>query len=168
LEGYLYPDTYFLTPTGFDPKDVIYLTLDNFENKIKELNIDKTKIHEIVTLASIVENEVYGAENRKIVAGILKKRMANGWTLDADITLLYLKDDRKITSADLESDSPYNTRKNKGLPPSPIGNPSIESISAVLNSKDSPYWFYLTASDGEVIYAKTNEEQNVNRAKYLN
>src|SRR3989339_2139071 len=99
LEGYLYPDTYFLTPTGFDPKDVIYLALDNFENKIKGLNIDKTKIHEVLTLASIVENEVFGEENRKIVAGILKKRIENGWTLGADITLLYLKNDRKITNA---------------------------------------------------------------------
>jgi len=119
-------------------------------------------------MASIIENEVFGAENRKIVSGILWKRFENSWPLGADITLLYTKEDRKITAEDLASDSPYNTRKLQGLPPGPISNPSLESIEAAMFPKESSYWFYLTDPDnGEVIYAKSNEEHNQNRAKYL-
>lgn len=168
LEGYLYPDTYFLDPVDFDTHDLIYLALDNFEIKIAELNTGNKSLHEIVTMASIIENEVFGKEDRAIVSGILWKRLENGWTLGADATLLYIKDDRKITSEDLEIDSAYNTRKNLGLPPGPISSPSLESMEASSNPVESDYWFYLTSPDtGEVIYAKTNEEQNENREKYL-
>lgn len=174
LEGYLYPDTYFLDPATFEPQDLIYLALDNFENKISEISIttgevaEKYSFHEILTMASIIENEVFGKPDREIVSGILWKRLENSWPIGADATLLYITDDRKIDAADLEIDSPYNTRKNLGLPPSPISNPSIESILAALTPKPSEYWFYLTTLDtGEVIYAKTNEEHNINRSNYL-
>ncbi len=169
LEGYLYPDTYFLDPGSFKAKDLIYLSLDNFEAKTKDLQpSSKYTFHQIITMASILEQEVIGAEDQKIVAGILWKRLENGWMLGADATLLYLSDDRKITSEDLQADSPYNSRKNKDLPPGPIGNPSLESIKAALSPTATDYWFYLTTLDtGEVIYSKTNEEHNANRAKYL-
>ncbi|MFA7685260.1 MAG: endolytic transglycosylase MltG [Candidatus Gracilibacteria bacterium] len=170
VEGYLYPDTYFLDPSDFKPHDLIYLALDNFEKKTADLlpQLKNHSVHQIITMASIIENEVFGAENRKIVSGILWKRLENNWPLGADITLLYTKDDRKITSEDLASDSPYNTRKHQGLPPGPISNPSLESIEAAMFPKESPYWFYLTEPEnGEVIYSKTNEEHNQNRAKYL-
>lgn len=174
VEGYLYPDTYFLNPADFEAHDLIYLAIDNFEQKTGDLRmwglpkIKNRTFQEIITMASIVENEVFGFEDRKIVAGILWKRLDSGWRLDADATLLYTKEDRKITTADLESDSPYNTRKFAGLPPGPISNPSLESIDATMFPTATDYWFYLTTPDtGEVIYAKTNEEQNLNRAKYL-
>lgn len=170
LEGYLYPDTYFLDPVDFDSQDLIYLTLDNFENKTAELlpEISNHSVHEIITMGSIIENEVFGAEDRKLVSGILWKRLAYGWTLGADATLLYITDDREIDSEDLELDSPYNTRKNLGLPPGPISNPSIESIEAAMYPTENEYWFYLTTFDtGEVIYALSNEEHNVNKSKYL-
>jgi UPF0755 protein len=119
-------------------------------------------------MASIIENEVFGKDNREIVSGILWKRLDSGWKLDADSTLLYITKDRKITAEDLQLDSPYNTRKNGGLPPGPICNPSVESIVAAMFPKESNYWFYLTTSDtGEVIYAETNDQQNANKAKYL-
>lgn len=171
LEGYLYPDTYYLDPGSFKPHKLIYLALDNFEKKTADLlpQLKKHTVHQIVTMAAIIEKEVFGAENRKIVSGILWKRLEAGWMLGADATLLYTKADHKITSADLASDNPYNTRKVAGLPPGPISNPSLESIEAAMFPKDSPYWFYLTEpKNGEVIYAKTNEEHNANRAKYLN
>lgn len=173
LEGYLYPDTYFLDPEDFKPEDLIYLALDNFEKKWAELEKSDSKlvtysIHEVITMASIIENEVFGKNDRHIVSGILWKRLENSWPIGADITLLYLSDDRKITASDLQSDSPYNTRKFQGLPPGPISNPSIESIRAALYPEASEYWFYLTTLDtGEVIYSKTNEEHNANREKYL-
>lgn len=174
LEGYIYPDTYFLDPVDFKADDLIYLALDNFENKLATLDLNNSPIYknysleEIITMASIIENEVFGVNDRKLVSGLLWKRLENGWTIGADATLIYIKDDNIITSSDLQSDSPYNTRKNAGLPPGPISNPSTESISAALFPTASEYWFYLTTLDtGEVIYAKTNDEQNVNRSKYL-
>ncbi|MBI4232083.1 endolytic transglycosylase MltG [Candidatus Peregrinibacteria bacterium] len=173
IEGYLYPDTYFLDPETFESKDLIYLALDNFEMKWNEIEKANSKLanyspHEIITMASIIEREVRGEKDRGVVSGILWKRLENDWTLGADATLLYITDDQKISSSDLELESPYNTRKFKGLPPGPIGNPSISSINAALFPNETPYWFYLTTLDtGEVIYASTNEEHNANKDKYL-
>ena len=174
LEGYIYPDTYFLDSLEFTADDLIYLSLDNFERKLSELDLEsstiykKYSLHEIITMASIIENEVFGVQDRKVVSGILWKRLENTWTIGADATLLYIKDDNIISSADLETDSPYNTRKNLGLPPGPISNPSIESINAALFPTETDYWFYLTTLEtGKVIYSKSNEEHNQNRTKYL-
>lgn len=170
LEGYIYPDTYFLTPVDFHPNELIEKTLKNFERKFDSVKsqIKDRSYHEIITMASIIETEVFGKEDRKIVSGILWKRMQNNWRLDADATLLYIKDDRTITAADLQSDSPYNTRKFHGLPPGPIANPCLESIEAAINPIESDYWFYLNAAKtGETIFAKTNDEHNRNRAIYL-
>ncbi|PIR54932.1 endolytic transglycosylase MltG [Candidatus Peregrinibacteria bacterium CG10_big_fil_rev_8_21_14_0_10_36_19] len=173
LEGYLYPDTYYLDPGTFKPHHLIYLALDNFEKKYSEINknspiLKKYGLENVITMASIIENEVFGEVDRKMVSDILWRRLENGWTIGADATLLYITDDRTITKSDLAIDSPYNTRKNTGLPPGPISNPSTSSINAALNPTPNNYWFYLTTLDtGKVIYAKTNEEQNINRAKYL-
>ena len=170
LEGYLYPDTYFLDPTDFQAHDLIYLALDNFEKKIAELPIqnDKYSFHEYLTMASIIENEVLSQKDRKLVSGILWKRLESNWPIGADATLLYITTDRTIDASDLQIDSPYNTRKNLGLPPGPISSPSLSSIKAALSPTGSEYWFYLTTEKtGEVIYSRTNEEQNINREKYL-
>lgn len=173
IEGYLYPDTYFLDPETFEAQDLIYLTLDNFENKWNEIDkngstLEKYSPHEIITMASIIEREVRADDDRAMVSGILWKRLENDWTIGADATLLYITDDQEISSSDLELDSPYNTRKFKGLPPGPISNPSTSSIKAALFPTDTPYWFYLTTLDtGEVIYASSNEEHNINKEKYL-
>lgn len=181
LEGYLYPDTYFFAMDTFDAHDIIFKSLDNFENKLNasypetELNTlfqaienSEKSLTDIIIMASIIENEVRGKKDRAMVSGILWKRLENNWTIGADATLLYLDDDRKIDSNDLESDNPYNTRKFQGLPPGPICNPSIESIIASLYPEESEYWFYLNTLDtGETIYAKTNDEHNLNKAKHL-
>lgn len=160
LEGYLFPDTYFLDPSNFKPESLLYKCLNNFKKKTEALltDIKKSKhtLHEIITIASIIEKEVKSSEDRALVSGILWKRLDSNWRLDADATALYSKEDPA-----------YNTRKVKGLPPGPIGSPSLSSIKAALNPKSSPYWFYLSTKDGTTIYAKTNEEQNENKAKYL-
>lgn len=170
LEGYLYPDTYFLNPDEFKPDDLISMMLNNFEKKFSKLQekIKKHSIHQIITMASIIESEVKSTKDRKNVSGIFWKRLDANWPLGADATLLYVTKDRTIDAKDLALNSPYNTRKNLGLPPGPICNPSIDSIEAAMYPTTTPYWFYLTTLDtGKVIYAKTNDEQNVNRAKYL-
>jgi len=177
LEGYLFPDTYFIDPTNFYSENLLQLMLDNFNNKICKnpdlksacTNTKEPSTHEIITMASIVEKEVRTTKDIPIVAGILWKRLKNNWMIGADATLLYLKEDRTIDYKDLQKESPYNTRINTGLPPGPICNPGIKSIEATINPQKSEYWFYLTTLDtGEVIYAKTNAAHNANKAKYLN
>ena len=172
IEGYLYPDTYFLDPSNFTPINLIYKALNNFKTKTEEImpEIEKSEytLHELVTMASILEKEVRGYEDQRIVSGILWKRLDNNWKLDADATLLYTKRDNTISKADLESDNPYNTRKLKGLPPGPIGNPSLQTIQAALYSIQTQNWFYLTDEEGDVHYADSNDAHNVNKTKYLN
>lgn len=174
LEGFLFPDTYFLGSGGhFKNENLIDLMLKNFKKKLpKDLMKDDLQgqhaLFEIIIVASIVEKEVKTAKDRPIVAGILWKRLKNNWQLGADATLLYLKNDNKIGKTELQEDSPYNTRKNIGLPPGPISNPGLDSINAALKPESSPYFYYLTKpKTGEVVYAKTNEEHNDNKAKYL-
>jgi UPF0755 protein len=155
--------------------------MDNFEKKLNSKTeesgdstlfqaIEKSgrSLNEVITMASIIEKEVFGDRDRKIVSGILWKRLDNGWFIGADATLLYQKNDNTITKQDLEQNSPYNTRNTKGLPPTPISNPSLQSIVAAIFPTETDYWFYLNdLNTGETIFAKTNEEHNLNRAKHL-
>lgn len=182
LEGFLFPDTYFVDISHYSNQDLIDLMLKTFQSKVPEDIIDNkgvkltgtdgeakfVSIYDIVTMASILEKEVKTDADRTIVAGILWKRLEEGWLLGADATLLYLKNDRTIDFQDLQEDSPYNTRKNLGLPPGPIGNPGFANIDASAHPETSPYYFYLTKpGTGEVVYARTNDEHNANKAKYL-
>ncbi len=170
LEGFLFPDTYYVDPLNFRCEDLIQMMLNNFGKKIDSLKFDNDKysLFEYIVMASIVEKEVRTAKDLPIVAGILWKRLENNWQIGADATLLYKKSDNKIYYADLQKDSPYNTRKRTGLPPGPICNPGLNTISATTNPQKSPYFFYLTKPEnGEVVYAITNEEHNINKTKYL-
>lgn len=173
LEGFLFPDTYFLDPNRFKNQDLIELMLKNFQKKMPEdliaiSKLNSQSLYDVITMASIVEKEIKTVKDRPIVAGILWKRLKNGWQLGADATLLYLKDSRTIGQKQLQEDFPYNTRKNTGLPPGPISNPGLISINAAINSEPSPHFYYLTKpGSGEVVYAKTNDEHNANKAKYL-
>jgi len=170
LEGFLFPDTYFMDPENFRSEDLIQLMLKNFKNKLGD-NInpqgDRT-LFEIIVMASLVEKEVRTQKDLPVVSGILWKRLDSGWFLGADAALLYLKDDRSLDYTDLQEDSPYNLRNHLGLPPGPINNPGLKSITAALNPEVSPYFYYLTKpGSGEVVYAKTNDEHNANKARYL-
>lgn len=173
LEGYLFPDTYFLDPNNFKNEDLIQMMLDNFKKKaLPELNKALTSgnrnLHDTLTMASIIEKEARTTKDLPIISGILWKRLDKGWQIGADATLLYLKAENSINYNDLKQDSPYNTRKKVGLPPGPICNPGLKSIEAAVNPKESPYFYYLTKpGSGEVVYAVSNDEQNQNKAKYL-
>lgn len=177
LEGYLFPDTYFVDPAKFNCADLIQMMLNNFAKKTADFNSAKIIIegnehsfYELVTMASIVEKEVMTSKDLPIVAGILWKRLDSNWQLGADATLLYInQNDREISYQDLQQENPYNTRKKIGLPPGPICNPGIKAIEAAYQPENSPYFYYLTKPDsGEVVYAKTNDEHNLNKQKYLN
>lgn len=174
LEGFLYPDTYFIDPSEYSNEDLIYKMLDNFQSKLPEnwqtlaQNLPETDLYSIVTMASILEREVLSKSERQMAADIFWRRYSADWRLDADASVLYDQDDNILTASDLQSDSPYNLRKFKGLSPTPIANPSINSIEATLNPISNPYWFYITTLDtGEVIYAETIDQHNQNVARYL-
>lgn len=172
LEGYLYPDTYFVDGAEFDSNELITKMLNNFDSKFEEMqtlfDAQERLLHEIITMASILQKEVRTPQDYNTVSGLLWKRLDSNWHIGADATILYATGKKTIDVADLQLDSPYNTRLHVGMPPGPISNPDIEHIKAAITPEDSDYWYYLTTLDtGEVIYARTNDEQNVNKAKYL-
>ncbi len=173
LEGYVFPDTYFVDQyTTVD--DFIIKTLNNFDKKLTSDLRAETKrqgktIFEVVTLASIIEREVPNDQDKKMIADIFLKRLKIGMALQSDATINFItgKGLAQPTHEDLQIDSPYNTYRNPGLPPGPISNPGIKSIEAALYPTSNPYYYFLTTKEGKVIYSKTYEEHLKNKAKYL-
>lgn len=125
---------------------------------------------EVIIMASIVEREARTLESRKMIADILWRRIGIGWALQVDSSVHYFVDrtgDVYTTDQERGIDSPWNTYKHRGLPPTAISMPSLASIQATLEPAKNPYWYFLTGSDGTMRYAKTLDEHNANRYKYL-
>lgn len=174
LEGYLYPDTYFVDPSSYSDEKFISRSISNFESRVyspdtKGLEKSNISLEQAVIMASIVEREENDPDERPVVAGILWNRFNSGAGLGADATVLYALGRTKggLSYNDLQIDSPYNTRKYRGLPPTPICNPSISSIRAAMNPADTDFWYYLHDADGNVHYGSTLEEHNVNKRNYI-
>jgi UPF0755 protein len=177
LEGHLFPDTYqFYTNTT--ASDVIREMEGNFNAKAAPLLApDPANATRTLIIASIVEKEVPDQNDQEIVAGIILKRLTEGIPLDIDATVCYAKllaqptstaQACSLTPLDFKIDSPYNTYLYKGLPSGPIGNPGTSAITAALHPQSSPYLYYLSdPATGKTIFAKTLDEQNQNRVKYL-
>ncbi|MBI4133443.1 endolytic transglycosylase MltG, partial [Candidatus Uhrbacteria bacterium] len=125
--------------------------------------------YERLILASYLEREVPEFEDRRIVAGILLRRMQLGMPLQVDAVFGYIfgRDTYPPSLEDLKVDSPYNTYTHTGLPPGPINNPGLESIEAVLNPTKTDYLYYLTDTDGFMHYATTYAGHQTNQRKYL-
>lgn len=204
LEGFLFPDTYLVTPKS-PARVVLSKLVDNFEIKFGQASkgskqqlgryiipgYENLKIngkvglslYEVVTLASILEKETGrdvskgGTDSkarldaeRKIVAGIFLNRLAIGQALQSDATINYAtgKNAASPSNNDLEVISKYNTYKNPGLPPGPISNPSLSSLSAVLFPTETNYFYFLHKQpSGEVVYSRTFNEHVANKLKYL-
>lgn len=167
-EGYLFPDTYHFVH-GTAPSVVIGAMQRNYEEKIEPL---RTQIassthseHEIITMASLIEREARQYETKRVVAGILWKRIALQMPLQVDAVFGYIfnRETYSPSLEDLEVESPYNTYKNKGLPPTPIASPGLDSIKAALDPAQTPYLYYLTGKDGKMYYARTFEQHVANR-----
>lgn len=179
-EGYLFPDSY-LIPQETNAQEIINIILDNFQKKVTPEIIAKGQnqgltLDQIITLASIIEREARQDQDRPIVADILIKRLKNNWPLQADATIQYALGyqpqektwwRKNLTKEDLEIDSPYNTYKYLGLPPTPISNPGLASIQAVVNPQPTDYWFYLSDKNGFLHFAKTHAQHEENIEKYL-
>src|SRR5262249_16200081 len=145
-EGYLFPDTYNFSP-GSDTRSVLKALTDNFNRKLNPLEpAIATSTHslgDIITMASLVEKEARTTENRKLVAGVLWNRLAKGMPLQVDAVFGYIKnrDTYSPSLDDLKIESPYNTYLHKGLPPTPIDNPGLDSITAALYPTKSNYLY---------------------------
>lgn len=179
-EGYMFPDTY-LIPKEATAGAVAQIFYRNFARKFDESLKNETRRKgleekEVIILASIIEREAKYKKDRPVVAGILLKRYQKNWPLQADATIQYALGyqpeekswwKRGLTKEDLKVDSPYNSYKNIGLPPTPICNPGLLSIKAVIDPQETDYWYYLSDREGKMHYAQTFEEHSQNIARYL-
>lgn len=171
-EGYLFPDTYFFLPNA-NEETVIRTMRQNFDIQIEPLlpliASSTRSLEEVITMASIVEREAHNTADRKMIAGVLWNRIERDMALQVDVAFLYTlgKNTFQLTLEDLQSDSPYNTYKNKGLPPTPIGSPSLDSIRATLQPTSNDYLFYLADFDGVTHYSKTYAQHLRYKRLYL-
>ncbi|MDB5244744.1 MAG: Endolytic murein transglycosylase [Parcubacteria group bacterium] len=171
-EGYLFPDTYLLPP-GVTPSAVIEILRDNFTIKVGPLNGDIIASghsqSDIVIMASLVEKEARTDANRRLVAGVLWNRVKRDMPLQVDAVFGYIfnRDTYSPSFDDLKVDSPYNTYIHRGLPPTPIDNPGIQSIKAAINPTPSTYLYYLTDTQGVMHYAETYDQHLANQRTYL-
>lgn len=173
LQGYLFPDTYrFYQETTAE--EIIKKMLDNFNQKVylplkAEIDNSSISFFEIITMASLIEKEASLDQDRRLIADVFSKRIKIGWALESCATINYILGDPKarLTYEDTRISSPYNTYLNAGLPPTPINNPGLSSIMAVIDPLENDYCCFLAGPDGKTIFSRTVEEHNQNKSKYL-
>ncbi len=179
LEGFLFPDTYML-PEDTPAVEVLDTLLTNWDTRVgaelrEAASAQGLTLYEVVTLASIVEREARVAEERPLIAGVYLNRLAIGMPLQADPTVQYALGYNEntgrwwnpLTLEDIDTtDSPYNSYKNGGLPPGPICNPGLASISSVVEPEESEYLYFLARGDGSHAFATTFEEHLQNQQLY--
>ena len=175
LEGYLFPDTYYFVPEETTAQTIVKRLADTMDSRLttqmrSDIEASGYTLHEILTIASLIERESYAGDERPIIAGIIYNRLDAGMTLGIDATIQYAVSDgwpKALTAENLQIDNQYNTRKYAGLPPGSICSPSLSSIKAAIYPEKSDYYYYLHDSNGAVHYARTNAEHNENRQLYL-
>ena len=177
MEGYLAPNTYlFFRSTSADEvtRKILDESLNVYRSLEKEIKKSDLSVHEIYTLASIVQYESGKPDDMKKIAGVFFNRMKTGMPLQSSVTVCYAidinkGDDWQACEMNPTFDSPYNTYMYGGLPPGPIENPGRDAIEAVLDPDQHDYYFFMADvyGDGKVYYAKTLEEHEANVRKYL-
>jgi UPF0755 protein len=171
-EGFLFPDTYHFSG-GDTPATIVAHMREVFDKRTAELrplvSASGRSLGDTVRMASLLEREANTPEDQRVVAGILWKRLDIGMPLQVDAVFAYIfeKTGYAPTLDDLKVESPFNTYLNRGLPPTPIGNPGLEALTAALTPTPSPYLYYITGNDGAMYYAKTFAEHERNIEKYL-
>lgn len=173
LEGYLFPDTYQFSHES--PLESLLSTMvRNFYNKVEQYTIEERaeelglSLHQVVTIASLIEKEAKKEEERPLISGVIHNRLRIGMPLQVDATVLYVLPERKevVLYRDLEVDSPYNTYQVGSLPPGPIGNPGLSSLLAAIYPQSTDYLYYVARRDGSHIFSRTYQEhlQAIQRA----
>ena len=169
LEGYLFPDTYQFTRTQ-TPTDMLAVMVHRFRAKAHSLGLTGN-LHQVVTMASIVEKETAVSEERPLVASVYYNRLSQRVALDADPSIIYAEllagsYTGALHHDDMQFNSPYNTYRHIGLPPGPIANPGVASLQAAMHPASSDYLYFVSAGDGHHRFAATLEEHNHNVALY--
>jgi UPF0755 protein len=171
LEGYLYPDTYYLYHDS-SPEKIIDIMLSEFWKKFDENLQDRANqlgfsVHEVVTLASIIEGEAMLDSERSTISSVYHNRLKINMKLQADPTIQYIipGPPKTLSNRDLRIKSDYNTYQNYGLPPGPINNPGIASIKAALYPEDTNFLFFVAQGDGS--HAFTTNEKDHEKAKRI-
>lgn len=171
-EGFLFPDTYSFTP-DVGEREIIIRMFNRFKEVIKPSFYERAKelgmgFYEILILASIIEKEGKSRDELAKISAVYHNRLRLGMRLQADPTVLYglRVFDRPPTYADLQSDTPYNTYRYNGLPPSPICNPGLASIEAALYPEKNDYLYFVLAEGGKHIFSKNLDEHTKNVIKY--
>jgi UPF0755 protein len=166
FEGYLFPETYHF-PKGVTAEEVIRKMVSDFRSVFTPAWAERAQgmgftVHELVTLASMVEKETGTPEERSLIAGVFLNRLKRGMRLESDPTVIYgMNDfDGNLTRKDLETPTPYNTYLIKALPPGPITNPGQASIEAVLYPSEEPYLYFVSKNDGTHHFSRTFSEHN--------
>ncbi len=177
LEGYLFPSAYSF-PLGTTAEDVLRLMLLRFNDSLtpqlwEQINGTGRSLHEILTIASIIEREVVEESERVLVSAVIWNRLKAGMLLQMDSTVQYAVGStqewwkRDLTIEDLAMESRYNTYVVSGLPPTPIASPGLASIEAAANPANVPYLFFVARGDGTHAFAVTYEEHQANVERYL-
>jgi UPF0755 protein len=172
LEGYLFPDTYTLIRGETSEKSILIMMMQRFNAVWKDVSSKPGQQHltrhEVVTLASMVEEEASSPEERPLIARVFFNRLALGMRLQSDPTVSYGLEDfhGHLTREDLKRPMPYNTYVIEGLPPGPICNPGRASLDAVLHPADAPYLYFVSKNDGTHYFSSTLEEHNRAVARY--
>jgi UPF0755 protein len=175
LEGYLFPDTYRF-PRRASAATVVATMLARFRHILQtkfrgDLVPGSQRLHEVITLASLVEKETPDPAEGPVVAGVFTRRIGKGMPLQSDPTIIYaLRLDHHssgpITAADLNFDSPFNTYRRAGLPPGPIASPGEVSVRAVLHPADGDALYFVSNNHGGHIFASTLSQHQRNVARY--
>jgi UPF0755 protein len=173
LEGYLFPDSYQVTK-GMRVEEILGRMVQRFRDRtgtadvITRARLRGLSLHQLVTLASIVEKEAALVAERPVIARVFLNRLRLDMPLQADPTVAYAlaKEGRPPTREDLQVIHPFNTYKNRGLPPGPIGNPGRAAIDAVLDPANVPYLYFVAIDDRAHHFSTTLEEHNQAVARY--
>ena len=166
LEGYLYPETYFVVEQEPTIESITRLCLNLMNERLTpyQKNIETLGMtaHEFITLASVVQAESLFEEDYKMIAGVFYNRLAEGMPLQSDITVLYALQEKRVdvTYADLEVDSEYNTYKYAGLPVGPVCCVQNAILDACADYEKHEYYYFFATQDGDVLYSKTLAEHN--------
>jgi UPF0755 protein len=173
LEGYLFPETYNFSKNTSERKIILNM-VDTYKEKVKNIDLlsrahtMNLSIHQIMTLASLIEKETGVDNERKLISSVFHNRLRKNMLLQTDPTVIYAISnfDGNIRKKDLSIDSPYNTYKYKGLPPGPIASPGLKSIIAALEPSDSDFLYFVSRKDGSHQFSSTLVDHNRAVQKY--
>lgn len=173
LEGYLFPATYeyYEGMTANEMlTNMLQKTNDVLSNYYEEIENQEKTVHEVLTMASLIEREAIEDEDRQLISGVFQNRLDAGMPLQTDVSVTYVLEEHqeRITYADLETDSPYNLYQHTGIGPGPVNNGSESSVQAALNPADTDYYYFLAdLNTREVYFSETYEQHLEYKSQYL-